>query len=610
MLSSAAATGTRPMQRFFEELKRRNVVRAGIAYLAASWLLVQLLETLFPIFGLAETSIRWLVVALAIGFVPWLLLAWAFEWTSHGIMRDAEVPHEPANVHRRSRRLDRTIIVILTVAVSYFALDKYLLEGVREEPPTTVGAPAAPDTIAVLPFIDLSPDGDQEYFSDGISEELLNLLAQIPELRVAARTSSFSFKGRNLPIREIAAALDVAHVLEGSVRRAGDRLRITAQLISAADGFHLWSQTYDRPVGDVFDVQEEISASIVEALELRILGGLPNVVPTSPEAHALYLQGRYLERQGSRDSMARAGEFFEQAIEIDPGYAAAWVAFGISLINQTAEGLRPRDEGYRMARDAILKALGIDPRNASAYAQLAWLEHAYEGNLEAAAGYAERALQLAPGDPVLLGNTAVLLQSIGRLDEAIVLHEYCLARSPVDPRSHFALGLAYYFAHRFDDAEKSLRKTLALSPDYASGWYRLGTILLFQGQFEQAQAAFERERDEAYRAKGRALVMHTLGQQDASDEALAELIEGWADQWPSEVAQVYAYRGEIDAAFEWLDRSYEVEGPAGWGEFRLMLLYDNLRDEPRWQRFMERVGTSDEQLAAIRLRIDMPEADG
>lgn len=597
------------MQQFFRELQRRNVVRAGIAYLAACWLLVQLLETLFPIFGLPETHIRWFVIALAVLFVPFLVLAWIFEWTSAGIRRDREVDHEPDSVRRRARRFDRVIIACLAVAVGYFALDKFVMQPALDDVRASTAATAAGNTVAVLPFTDLSPNGDQRYFSDGLAEELLNLLARIPELRVAARTSSFSFQGQNLPVTEIARALNVAHVLEGSVRRAGDRLRVTAQLVSAADGYQLWSSTFERPLGDVFAIQEEIAAHIVGALEVEMLGALPRVEQALPEAHVLYLQGRYLERQGSPDSMARGEELLRQAVEADPEYAAAWVALGTALLNETSHGLRPWHEGHEMARAAIMRALEIVPDHAGAYAQLSWLERVYTGDLKAAAAYGERALALAPADAVIVGNTAVLVQSLGHLDEAIELHEYSLARAPVDPRSWFNSALAYYFAQRLEEAERHIRKVLALSPGYASAQYRLGTILLLQGRADDALAAFELEQDDAYRIKGRALAYHALGRPAEADAALRQLIEGWGDQWPSEVAQVHAWRVELDEAFLWLEKDYELMGPAGWGEWRLMPLYDNLRRDPRWEQFLARAGVSDAQLAAIPFQVTLPDGD-
>jgi TolB-like protein/Flp pilus assembly protein TadD len=535
-----------------------------------------------------------------VGLVPVLALSWVFKWTPEGLRKDVEATIERESRAGQSRRLDGIVIVVLALAVGYFAIDKFLFE------PRSRSVAIHANTIAVLPFLDLSPAGDQEYFADGIAEELLNLLTKIPQLRVAARTSSWSFKDSNPPIAEIAEALNVAHVLEGSVRTSGDRVRITAQLISAADGYHLWSHTYDLPAGDIFDVQDQISANIVDALKVEVLGDLPTVERTASEAHALYLEGRYLERQGSAESMVLAGELFERALELDPSYATARVALGITYLNQTAAGLKPWDEGHALAREAQLMALEHDPDNAAAYAQLAWIARTYDGNLVAAAEFGQLALQLAPTDPTLLGNLAVLGHSLGRLEDSIALQEYGVSLTPVDPRAHFNLGLAYYFARRFEDAEKSLRKTLVLSPQYESARYRLGTILLFKGEPGAARHSFESEKDDAYRVKGRSLVAHAEERDADSDAALRELIEKWGDQWPSEVAQVHAFRGDIDAAFEWLEKDYAVSGAGGWGEWRLMPLYDNLRDDPRWQRFLERVGVSDAQLAAIPFEINLP----
>jgi len=589
------------MRQFFDELKRRHVIRTGVAYLAASWLLVQLLETLFPIFDLPETSIRWVVIVLAIALVPLLALSWVFEWTPEGFRKEEDVAVGREERRRGSRKLDGVVIVILSLAVGYFALDKFLFE------PPARRAPVQ-NTIAVLPFLDLSSAGDQEYFSDGIAEELLNLLVKVPRLRVAARTSSWSFKGKDTPVAEIGRTLNVAHVLEGSVRTSGDRMRITAQLISATDGFHLWSETYDVPAGDIFEVQDRISASIVDALTIEVLGDMPKSEQTKPAAHTLFLEGRYLERQGTPESMARAGELFEQALALDQTYVSAHVALATTLINQTSAGLRPWDEGHDMARAELLKALEYDPQNAGAYAQLAWIAHAYDGDLVAAADFVERAIELAPGDPTLIGNAAVLVQSLGRLEEAIALQEYSVEQTPVDPRAHYNLGLAYYFARRLDDAEASIRKVLVLSPDYSSARYRLGTILLFKGDAEAALEVFEDEPDAAFRVKGRALASYALGRTEESQAALRELMDGWGEQWPSEVAQVHAFRGELDEAFEWLEKDYEVSGAAGWGEWRHMLLYDNLREDPRWQQFLGRVGVSDGQLQEISLHLPLPSA--
>lgn len=594
------------MKRFIEELQRRGVLRIGLVYLAGAWLLVQVLETLLPIFGFAEIGIRWVVVALAVGFVPALALSSVFAWTPQGIRKESEVEQDSAASATSSRTLDRIIIAVLALAVGYFAFDKFVLDASREP---RVADEAGRTSIAVLPFLDFSEQSDQKYFADGMSEELLNLLAKIPELRVASRTSSFSFGGKDVQIAEIASSLNVRHVLEGSVRKAGDRLRVTAQLIDAVDGYHVWSDTFDRHDGNVFEIQDEIARSIVEALKLRVLGDVPRVEPTDPRAHALYLRGQYLERRGSPEGMAQAVELFKQALSIDPGYASAWVAMSVAYSNQTVADLRPWDEGYALAREAALEALEIDPENAPAYDRLCWIARDYDADLATAAAYCARAVQLEPASDAIIGHAAVLTQSLGRLDEAIALHEYTMSRAPADARARYNLALAYYFADRLDEAERGIRRVLALSPDYYSAHYRLGTILLLQGKAEAARETFEQETDDAFRVKGRALAASALGEESEALAALAELQSRWGDQWPSEVAHVYAFRGDKDAAFEWLEKDYEVSGPAGWGEWRLMRLWDNLRDDPRWQEFLHKVGVSDDQLATIPFEVSVPEME-
>jgi tetratricopeptide (TPR) repeat protein len=304
--------------------------------------------------------------------------------------------------------------------------------------------------------------------------------------------------------------------------------------------------------------------------------------------------------------MAQAVELFEQALSIDPRYANAWVALSVAYTNQAAAGLRPWDEGYALSREAALEALEIDADNALAYDRLCWIARDYDADLAAAAAHCSRALQLSPASDAIIGHAAVLTQSLGRLDEAIALHEYTVSRAPADARARHNLALAYYFADRLDDAERSIRKVLAMSRDYYAAHYRLGTILLLQDKAAAAREAFEQETDEAFRVKGRALAASALGEETEALAALAELESRWGGQWPSEVAHVYAFRGDKDKAFEWLETDYEVSGPAGWGEWRLMRLWDNLRDDPRWQAFLRKVGVSDEQLAAIEFEASVP----
>jgi TolB-like protein len=296
---------------FIAELRRRNVLRVGAAYVAGAWLLIQVAQTLFPVFGLGDTAVRGVIVVLAIGLVPLLIFAWAFELTPEGLKRESEVDRSESITPQTGKKLDRVIMVVLALALGYFAFDKFVLapqreeavaEAARKEGRTESLVKSYGDkSIAVLPFVNMSADKDQEYFSDGISEELLNLLAKIPELRVISRSSAFSYKGKDVKLAQVARELNVAHILEGSVRKAGNKIRITAQLIEARSDTHLWSETWDRNLDDIFAIQDEISAAVVARLRVTLLDQPPRPRELDPEAYALYLQARHLGRQSTAE---------------------------------------------------------------------------------------------------------------------------------------------------------------------------------------------------------------------------------------------------------------------------------------------------------------------
>ncbi len=472
---------------------------------------------------------------------------------------------------------------------------------------TPVAATAISDkSVAVLPFIDLSPDQDQAYFSDGLSEELLNLLAKVPDLRVAARTSSFAFRGKEVQTSEIAEALKVGHVLEGSVRMAGERVRITAQLIDGKNGYHLWSETYDRTMDDIFEVQDDIAAQIVKTLKVNILGQTPKAYATDATAYALYLRGRHLHQQFTPEAMKEAEELYGQVVDIDPDYAPVWTNLSSIYINRMIGGDLSLDVGCKLARDAAQKALDIDETFAAGYAKLASIAQGCDKDTQAAAKYFEQALGIDPSNPAILGDAAVLAESLGRLELAIALKEHQVERQPVDAIAHNNLALAYYFAGRYDEAEVAIRTVIAVSPDYMGAHYRLGAILLMRGDAAGALEAFSREKDDEYRTKGSALAHFALGDTDEADAQLEALIKGWGEVWPTEVAQVYAYRNEADPAFEWLEKRYEKDGPGGWGEQKLDRLLDNLRDDPRWEPFLQKMQVADNQLAKIEFNITPP----
>jgi serine/threonine protein kinase/Tfp pilus assembly protein PilF len=462
------------------------------------------------------------------------------------------------------------------------------------------------ESIAVLPFADMSPDKDQEYFSDGISEELLNLLAKIPELQVAARTSAFSFKDQNLEIPEIAERLNVAHVLEGSVRKAGNEVRITAQLIKADDGFQMWSETWDRTLDDIFAIQYEIAADVVEQLKVTLLGAAPTVEETDPEAYTLYLQARHVGRQGTAEGYEQSGALYQQALVIDPDYTAAWTGLAFTYTRQATLALRPFDEGYQLALEVANKALAIDPEYAPAYAQLGRIASAYDNDLAAAARHLEHALDLEPANLDILGNAASLARDLGRLDEAIALNEYVVARDPVNDGGHFGLGILYAEAGRPDEAIAAYRTALSLNPERMVTQSYIGVALLLNGEPEAALKAVQQEAAEVWRLIGLAMAYHALGQVAESDAALTELIEEHEQGWAYNIAYVLAYRGEADRAFEWLDKAVQYNDP-GLAGIPGAMLFANIQDDPRWLPFLESIGKSPEQLAAIEFEVTLPQ---
>ena len=594
------------------ELQRRNVLRVGAAYIVTSWLLIQVAETIFPLFGFSDAPARVVVVVLAIGFIPALVVAWAFELTPEGLIRDKDVDRSVAVPS--AKRLDRIFMVVLTLALGYFALDKFVLSEMREaalvEQARQQGRTDAllglhrDKSIVVLPFVNMSDDSGNEYFSDGVSEELLNLLAQIADLRVISRTSAFSFKDKDVKVAQVAEELNVSHVLEGSVRKSGDRVRITAQLIDAKSDTHLWSDTYDRTLTDVFAVQDEIAAAVVEQLRLRLLDKAPRTIPVDPEAYALFLQAQQLRNQQTFESMSKAIELYQESLAIDSGYPASWGGLASIYIKQGRDDVLPREEAYRLASEAVANALEIAPDYAPTYARLAKLAIHYDSDLPAAARYLNEALAMEPNNAEIIDIVGLLAVFLGHRDEAIAFAEFQARRDPVNPMAHSHLGATYFTGGHFDKAVDSYRTALALSPDYIGAHYELGLALLGKNDASAALEAMQKEPDEEYRVKGTALALYEMGRHDEFETTFQELRDRWGGRWPTEIAEVYAWIGDADAAFEWLQKEYENLGKRAVPEIVAERLYENIHDDPRWVPFLEKLGKAPEQLQSIELDLD------
>jgi TolB-like protein/class 3 adenylate cyclase/thioredoxin-like negative regulator of GroEL len=463
--------------------------------------------------------------------------------------------------------------------------------------------PSIPEkSIAVLPFVNMSEDKTNEFFSDGISEELLNLLAKVPQLQVAARTSSFSFKGKGVEIPEIARQLHVANVLEGSVRKSGDQLRITAQLIRAAEGYHLWSDTYDRKLDDIFKIQDEIAGEVVKELKVKLLGAAPKARTTDPQAYALYLQARELGRQKTAEAFTKSDALYRQVLEIDPRYAPAWNGLARNFNNETSVGVLSNQEGYARAREATKKALAIDPDYAPAHAGLGSITMDADNDPAGAARHYERALALDPTDLDVLFSAANFLQSLGRLDEALTLEEAVVRRDPVNAKALNNLGYFERLAGRYDAAISSLRTLLSLSPNRGGARFNLETALMLRGDATAALAEIEQEKTEVWRMIGLPMAYCALGRKADADAALNALTTKYEKDWAYNIAHVYAFCGDADKAFEWLDKAVAYHD-GGLSEIVTENLFDKIHSDPRWLPFLRKIGKAPDQLAKIQFKM-------
>ena len=499
---------------FVSELRRRKVFRVGIAYAVVAWLLLQAVDIVVPILELPDWVSKFILLLLVIGLPLALFFAWAYEITPEGVKLDKDVDRG-SSTHHTGRRFDFIIIALIVVAVLYFIADRIFVDRKTAEQ-TDVSDIVS---IAVLPFVNMSGNPDNEYFSDGISEEVLNGLARLPELRVAARTSSFSFKNQEIEVPEIARELDVQMVLEGSVRRQADRVRVTAQLIDASNGFQLWSETYDRDLKDVFAVQEEIAGAVAGALELQLAGPkrserAPRL--TDPNAYDKYLRGRALVNTRNESELWQAATLFEEVIAAEPQFAEAYAGLGSGFVVLPFHSTAPRTEVHARARDAAELALALDPGLAEAYA--------------------------------VLGDVAIHAL---RFDAAEVFLQRAVTVSPSLASGHFWLGEKHLFVGDFDEAERELKEALKLDPLSRPGGYLFSLILLAQGRPAEARAVCERvlEIGPDFEMCRAVVLRAALGSQDpaAIRTALTESARhrgGDAEQVASQIADALVGEGD------------------------------------------------------------------
>jgi adenylate cyclase len=589
---------------FLEQLKRRNVARIAILYIAVCYLILEPFSMFLHVLALPEWTGRTMVLLMVLGFPAVVILAWVFEMTPEGLKPTAEVESRQSIRKLTGRQLDVAIIIVLVLALGYFVADKFWLskrsttagETALVAAATSAAAPTAPTlsekSIAVLPFTDMSEKKDQEYFADGMAEEILDLLVKIPGLTVIGRTSSFQFKSRNEDLRSVGEKLGAAYVVEGSIRKAGARIRVTSQLIDTKTGAHLWSESYDRDFGDVLILQDEIATSIARALQLTV--GARDARPLrnqrAVEAYTVYLRAKVALDKFNTSSLAEAQSGFEQALALDPTLLPAAEGLALTYLQR---GIDENDisgrEAWEHAKVAAKNVLQIDENSATAHSVLGFVAGAHDFDWTTAEAEFHRALTLNPNDPNTLEFVLVLAQSRGHHDEALRLINASLTLDPLNANTQQGLGIALYTNHDHTGAESAFLKSLTLNRDMDSSHYFIGLIQLLGGHRDGALKEFLADAENSNRDCGIALVNHALGKKAESDAALARLADEAGTIWPYGVALVHAYRGERDKAFEWLEKAYAARDL----DLLTFVLKDPLltplHDDPRYKELLRKM---------------------
>ncbi len=494
---------------------------------------------------------------------------------------------EGATIKRAGTKQSKLPWIVAGALVMVIAIALYLFV------PSSNGGKAKTETIktiAVLPFADLSPQKDQGYFSDGLSGELINALSKNPKLRVTARTSSFSFKGTNADIKTIASKLNVKNVLEGSVQKAGNNLRISADLVNVETDATLWSNTYNGTMNNIFALQDSISGNVAEALNAALLGkeAARSEQKTDPEAYNDYLLGEHFLNLSGKDNLETAEGYYKKALVIDSTYAPAWVGLSSVYSSQGSNGYVPVDEGYSRARKEVEKALELNPNLADAYAQLGEIKSNHDWDWKGADEAFQKGLALEPENTKIINRASTLAGTLGRLDEAIKLSRRIIEIDPVSGAGYFSLAYAAYYAGQLDKSIAASRKVLELTPQNRGAHWVISLDYLEKGETDSALIEINKEPEPWIQISTIAIVYYALGRKKEADEKLVEFIKKFQYVGAYQVAEIYAYRNERDKAFEWLERAYR-QRDAGCVAIKGDPLMRNIFKDPRYTAFLKKM---------------------
>jgi adenylate cyclase len=589
-------TQQRPAGGLLQELQRRKVFRAAGAYLLASWVLLQVADVLFPALSLPDWTIRLVAALLILGFPLVLIFAWAFELSRQGISPDrgpgdgaGQTAHTRTSQEDSARPGQRRIAVavlavVLIAGTAWLGVDRLLQLQPAASPPRE-------KSIAVLPFADMSPAGDQEYFADGISEELLNLLAKVPELRVIGRTSAFQFKGKQEDLRRIGDTLGVTHILDGSVRKYQGTVRITAQLVDTRDGSSVWSERFDRSIDNILAVQDEIAASVVTSLQGQLLGQVAlrsdPLTAAGSAAYDLYLKGQHFMRQLEP---TRALEYFRKASDLDPTMASAWSGLSSAYTNQLTTGTLSPQDGLPLIREANQRALALNPSLADAHYQDGFVKLAFELDRDGAFDAFRRAVEFEPNHAGAMRGLAALETTRGRFDRAIEYIEDSVRLDPLSLPSMHNRAFTYYLSEEYETAAGAIRDALDFAgAPYPVGNYILTIILLGQGRVEEAVLAAREEPAQQFRLAAESLALYAAGDDETATAVLDQLTSGFADKAATHIAYVHAWRGASDEAVRWLYRALDQREP-NIVQARYHPLLRSLADDRGYQAFLAHAG--------------------
>ncbi len=578
------------MSKFLKELKRRNVIKSTIAYLVVAWVLLQVFTLLLPIIGAPEWIVQGITLVLAIGLPIWIIVSWVYDITPQGIEKTNDVGQNDLSSHATNKRLNAFIIASLSIAVVVLGLK---ISGVFSSNSNNEYA------IAVLPFVNMSDDAEQEYFSDGISEEIINMLAQVPKLTVMARTSSFAFKGKNMDLKLIGEQLNVGYLLEGSVRRSGNTLRITAQLIDVATGAHLYSEKFDREVEDVFDIQDEISQNILSAVKIKLLGEEKEAVfkkyTDNTDAYELYLEALFHVNKFTPDGFLKAIELFDKAIAIDPNYAIAYSGKAFSYMNLRDFDWLPSDESKSQAIEAAEKSLELDNQIADGHLAVGRIKLHWDWNVRDANAAFKKALDINPNSAEIHVQLAFCLVLYGRHEEAIKHAEIAKSLDPLSILNLVYTNFIYYFVLDSKSLLANGEKMVALEPNFFSGHYWIGTAYTLLEKFDEAIPELElsvRQNPGPLTLNNLGFAYAEMGDTLKVREVIKkiEAIEGIEEGGSYYLGSLYALIGELDTAYYYFEKAVQNrENAMVFLKQQFSLISPEIENDPRMAKLLDKM---------------------